>query len=286
MGKNIIIAAESTADLSPALIEQFHIHVLRHGVRLGDAQFRDGLDVTPENVFSYYRETGELPKTYSVNVAEYEAFFKQATDDGSAVILFTVGSALSSSYQNAHIAAESFDGVYVVDSRNLSVGIAMLVLAACDMVRDGLDAAAVYERCCAMRDKVDMTFVVSDIEFLKNGGRCSAMAALGANLLQLKPCLLVRNGKVQVGKNYRGKLTKVHPEYLRERMGDGSDIDSHRAILVHTNLEEEQIAAYCDAIRALVPLEELYVTQAGCSISTNCGYDSIGLAFLRKTPLQ
>lgn len=286
MEQNIIIAAESTADLSPTLIEQFHIHVLRHGVRLGEAQFRDGLDVTPEAVFAYYRETGKLPKTYSVNVAEYEAFFKEKTESGSAVILFTVGSALSSSYQNARIAAESFQNVYVVDSQNLSVGIALLILAACDMVREELDAAAIYEHCCAMRQRVDMTFVVSDIEFLKNGGRCSAMAALGANLLQLKPCLLVRSGKVQVGKNYRGRLAKVHPEYLRERMGNGSDIDSRRAILVHTNLDEKSVQSYCDMIRSLVPLEELYVTRAGCSISTNCGYDSIGLAFLRKTPIE
>ena len=286
MEQNIIIAAESTADLSPELIEQFHIRVLRHGVRLGEAQFRDGLDVTPEDIFAYYRETKELPKTYSVNVAEYEAFFREATESGRAVILFTVGSSLSSSYQNARIAAEGFANVYVVDSQNLSVGIAMLVLAACDMAKEGLDAAVIYARCCAMRERVDMSFVVSDIEFLKNGGRCSAMAALGANLLQLKPCLLVRGGKVKVGKNYRGRLTKVHPEYLRECMGDGSDIDPRRIILVHTNLDDAAVQSYCEAIRAVVPAEELYVTRAGCSISTNCGYDSIGLAFLRKTPME
>lgn len=286
MEHNIIIAAESTADLSPALIEQFHIRMLRHGVRMGEKQFRDGLDVGPAEIFDYYRRTGELPKTYSVNAAEYEAFFREATQDGSAVILFTVGSALSSSCQNARIAAESFNGVYVVDSQNLSVGIALLVLAGCDMVREGLDAPTICERCRALRDRVDMSFVVSDIEFLKNGGRCSAMAALGANLLQLKPCLLVRGGRVQLIRNYRGKLTKVHPEYLREHLGDGSDIDSRRVVLVHTNLDEETIRAYCSAIRAAVPVEELYVTRAGCSISTNCGYDSIGLAFLRKTVIR
>ena len=204
MSERVLIASDSTCDLSKELIEQYGIKILPLGVTLGDKQYTDGVDITPEDIYEEYEKTGRLPKTAAVNIAEFASFYKEFVDEGYSIVMFTIGSSMSSTYNNARLAAEEFDNVYAVDTQNLSTGGGLLVLSACKMAREGKTAKEIAEASEALVDKVDASFVIDNLEFLYKGGRCSALAALGANVLQLKPCISVRNGKMGVTKKSRG----------------------------------------------------------------------------------
>ena len=224
MAQNIIIASDSTSDLSPELIEAYGVKILPLGVTLGHQEYTDGVDIDPEFIYNHYEHTGILPKTSAVNLGDFEEFFAKSTADGSAVIFFTISAEMSSTWHNAHLAAESYPDVYVIDTRNLSTGGGLLVIKAAEMAAAGVPAAEIAEVCAATAPCVDASFIIDSLEFLYKGGRCSALAAFGANVLSLKPCIVVKEGKMGVGKKYRGKFGAVLPKYVADRLGDASDI--------------------------------------------------------------
>lgn len=286
MNEKILIASDSTCDLNDELIERYGVKILPLGVALGKQQYTDGVDIDPDFIYANYEKTGELPKTSAVNVAAFEDFFKKATDDGYAVILFTISSEMSSTYQNACVAAEDFDRVFVVDTRNLSTGGGLLVCAAGDMVKEGKSAEEIVKKCNELAAAVDASFVIDSLEFLHKGGRCSALAKFGANMLQLKPCIVVRNGKMSVGKKYRGRFADVLRKYVAEQIGDASDIDQTRVFVTHAGCDLSVYGACVDAVKSIAPFGEVQVTRAGCTISSHCGRNTLGVLFIRKTPLQ
>ena len=140
MANNIIITSDSTSDLSPALRERYNIKTIPLGVNLGDKTYFDGVDITPDDIYEYHKKTGELPKTTAANVGDCIDFFKPFTDDGKTVIHFAISSEMSSTYNNACLAASEFENVYVIDSRNLSTGSGLLVVAAAEMAASGTEA--------------------------------------------------------------------------------------------------------------------------------------------------
>ena len=190
---------------------------------------------------------------------------------------------MSACYQNACIAAREFENVYPIDTRNLSMGIGYLTIAAAEMAREGLSAPEVAEKINAMRDKMDVTFVIDTLTYLRRGGRCSAVAALGANLLGLKPCIEVRSGKMGVGKKYRGKIEKCILQYVREKLENQPDIDTRRIAIVHSGGFDEP---FLEEVKAgalkCQPFEEVLTTRAGCTISSHCGPKTLGIIFVRK----
>lgn len=286
MSKQIIISSDSTCDLSKELIERYQIRILPLGVTLGDEVYRDGVDVTPDDIYAYHAKTGQLPKTSAINIAENTDFFARLTRDGSAVIHFTISASMSATYNNARLAAEEFEDVYVVDSKNLSTGNGLLVVAAAELARQGLEAKEIAEKVAALADCVDASFVVDNLEYLAKGGRCSAVAAFGANLLQLKPCIGVKNGAMGVGKKYRGKFEKVLLEYVAERLADGGDIELDRVFVTHAGCKPEVVESVVEAVKNTLPFKEVFVTRAGCTISSHCGANTLGVLFIRKTPLN
>ncbi len=286
MEKSIIISSDSTCDLSKELIERYQIRVLPLGVTLGDDVYRDGVDVTPDDIYAYHARTGQLPKTSAINMAENADFFAELTRDGSAVIHFTISSSMSATYNNARVAAEEFEDVYVIDSKNLSTGNGLLVVAAAEMAKQGLGAKEIAEKVTELTDYVDASFVVDSLEYLAKGGRCSSVAAFGANLLQLKPCIAVKGGAMGVGKKYRGKYEKVLLEYVAERLADGEDIDLDRVFVTHAGCAPEVVESVVAAVKKALPFKEVFVTRAGCTISSHCGANTLGVLFVRKTPLN
>ena len=249
----VIIASDSTCDLSQELIQCYQIHILPLGVSLGQKQFTDGVDITPDDIYAHYAATGELPKTSAVNIAQFDDFYREHTADGSSIVLFTISSDMSSTCSNAKIAAEEYENVFVVDSQNLSTGSGLLVLAAAELAAAGVPAKEIVQRCEEMICRVDASFVVDDLEFLHKGGRCSAVAALGANLLQLKPCITVKNGKMGVEKKYRGKFASVLEKYIAERIGDGTGIALDHVFVTHAGCDQT-IVEQC-AAQVQVPIE-------------------------------
>ena len=286
MKKQIIISSDSTCDLSSELIERYNIRILPMGVTLGDNSYRDGVDVTPDDLYAYVAKTGQLPKTSAINMAENADYFEELTRDGSAVIHFTISASMSATYNNARMAAEDFEDVYVVDAKNLSTGSGLLVLAAAEMAQQGMEAGEIAQKVSELADYVDASFVVDNLEYLAKGGRCSAVAAFGANLLQLKPCISVKNGAMGVGKKYRGKFEKVLPTYVSERLADGENIELDRVFVTHAGCDPQLVESIAELVKNTLPFKEVLVTRAGCTVSSHCGANTLGVLFIRKTPLN
>lgn len=282
MSKKIVIASDSTTDLSPELIQKYNVKTLPLVVNLGGELFSDGVDIDPDKIYAHYEQKGELPKTAAPNVADFSDFFKEHTADGSAIVFFTISAEMSSTYNNARLAAEDFEDVYVVDTKNLSTGGGLLVIRAAEMAEAGKEASQIAKECEDIASRVDASFVVDDLEFLYKGGRCSALAAFGANLLQLKPCITVSDGKMGVAKKYRGKFAKVLETYVKDRLGDASDIEKEHIFVTHAGCDEEIYQKCAELVKATADFGEIHITRAGCTISSHCGRNTLGVLFIRK----
>lgn len=278
----ILITSDSTCDLSQELIERYDIQVLPLAVNVGERSCRDGVDALPDDIYAHVSAGGALPSTAALNPAEYEEVFGKYASEYDAVIHFNISSDFSSCHQNAKLAAEEFENVYVVDSRNLSTGQGLLVLRAAELAQSGMDAAEIAEKMREDAQKVDASFILDQLEYLKKGGRCSAVAVLGANLLKLKPCIEVKEGKMGVGKKYRGMFDRCLAEYIRDRIAQRDDLDLDRVFVTHSGIPEEQVKLAVDLVRELQPFKEVLVTRAGCTVSSHCGPGTIGVLFVRK----
>lgn len=286
MSNKIVISSDSTCDLSPELIERYGIKILPLGITLGTEVYKDGVDINPDMIYAHHEKTGELPKTTAANVGESQDFFESITTDGESLIHFTISSEMSSTYRNACLAADDMDKeVYVIDSRNLSTGGGLLVIAAAEMAKSGMEAKDIAAKLEELAKCVDASFVIDNLEYLHKGGRCSAVAMLGANLLKLKPCIEVKNGSMGVGKKYRGRYGEVLKQYVAERLHDPDDIDTSRVFVTHAGCDEEIVKMVTDLVKETLHFDEVFVTRAGCTVSSHCGADTLGVLFIRKSPI-
>ncbi len=286
LNNDIIISSDSTTDLSPELKERYQIRTIPLGITLGGETYRDGIDITPDEIYANHDKTGELPKTTATNVGECADYFAELTKDGKSVIHFTISSDMSSTYSNACIAANDYDNVYVIDSRNLSTGGGLLVLAAAEMAYSGMRASEIAQKCKELTGYVDASFVIDSLEYLYKGGRCSALSMLGANLLKLKPCIEVRNGVMGVGKKYRGKYKEVLLQYVDEILSNPDDIVGNHAFITHAGCSDDVVDAVLEGVKSHGIFKEVFVTRAGCTVSSHCGANTLGVLFIRKTPVK
>ena len=279
----VIISADSTCDLSKELTEKHGIKICHGPVILGDTAYVDGIDVQPHDLFKYHDETGVLPKTAAINYQDYVDFFTKLTEGGNTVVHFCLSSEMSSMCNNAKLAAEDVENVFVVDSRNLSTGIALLVLEAAELAQKGETAEAIYSKINELISKVNASFVIDDLLYLHKGGRCSSVAMLGANLLKLKPCIEVSEGKMDVAKKYRGKYSDVLLEYAKNRLENLDGIDKKRCFVTHTmELGNSDAKIIFDYVKGLGYFDEVIEATAGCTISAHCGPGTLGVLFINK----
>ena len=281
----IIISSDSTCDLSAELKERYGVKIIPLGITLGTNVYRDGIDITPDDIYAHHAKTGELPKTTASNVGECLDYFADLTKDGDAVIHFTISSTMSSTYSNTCMAAEEFENVFVIDSQNLSTGIGLLVVAAAEMAKNGMEAANIVAEIEKLRSCVDASFVIDSLEYLHKGGRCSALAMMGANLLKLKPCIEVKEGTMGVGKKYRGVYGRVLTEYVDEILQNVDDIDDARVFVTHAGCDEEIVNAVVEQVKSKGIFKEVFLTRAGCTVSSHCGANTLGVLFVRKSPI-
>ncbi len=282
MPQQINISADSTCDLSPMLLDRYGIPVTPLYINMGGKAYRDGVDMRQEDIYSYVRKTGELPKTSAVTVQDYLDFFSPAVRSGKAVIHFTISRGMSSCYQNAVAAAKEVGNVYVVDSQNLSTGIGLLVIKAAELAALGAEAGEILRIVNDLIPKVESSFVIDALRYLHKGGRCSSVAALGANLLSLKPCIEVKNGAMEVGKKYRGTLQKCLENYVTDRLKGRADLDLTRVFITHSAMPEGFCEEVADLVSRLAPFQEIFDTDAGCTVCNHCGPGTLGVLFLRK----
>lgn len=277
---SIKVTATSTCDLPPELLERYQITMVPLYVSFGGGTYRDGVEAGPEDIFRHVEGGGQLPTTAAVNIADYQALFAALSPQYDAVLHITIGSEFSCCYQNALVAAEDYPNVYVVDSRNLTVGQGILALEAAIAAERGDSIQDILQLLDNLTGKVDTTFVVDKLDYLAKGGRCSSVVALGANLLKLKPCINLTDGKMSVGKKYRGAFDKVLPDYVRDQL-TGKAVDSSRIFVVHTRCDPAIPAAICSLVREY-GFQDVITAVAGCTISCHCGPNTLGIIFLRK----
>lgn len=278
----IMITCDSTADLTKELYAKYEATVVPMGVNLGDEFRRDGLNITISDIFEYVAASGQLPKTSAVSVGEYDDVFRPLVEQGYEVIHVSLSSSLSSSHQNACLAAEELGSVYVVDSKSLSTGIGHLVLLGRELAASGMSAAEVATALEQLREKLDVSFVLQTLEYLHKGGRCSGVAAFGANLMKLRPEIEVVDGKMQVGRKYRGNMEKTVLAYIRGRLEGREDIRLDRIFITHSGCPQEIVEKAEALVRELHPFQEVIVTTAGSTITSHCGPDCLGVLFLKK----
>lgn len=277
----IKVTADSTCDLSPSLIEKFQIGIIPLHICIGDESYLDTVEIDPDTLFEKV-DAGLPYHTAGVNVQEYLDIFGEYLQMYDAIVHVTISSDMSSCYQNACIAARELGNVFVVDSRNLSCGMGHLVLDAVELAAQGMSAVEIQQELDGRKEKLDVSFVLATLEYLQKGGRCSAIVALGANLLHLRPCIQVRQGKMQVGKKFRGKMDRCYLDYIHEALSKPDTIDTRRIFITDSGLSEEQRQMLEEEVRNLVPFETIYHTQAGCTISGHCGPHCMGVLFYRK----
>lgn len=279
-----IISTDSPADVPAEIRERYDIRVIPLHIILDDDCFEDGVNIQPDDLYAFYKKTGRLPKTSAVSVAEYTDFFKELTQDGSSVVHISFSSALSATHQNARLAVEDFDNVYIVDSKSLSTGIALLAIKAAQLAQDGLDAKTIAHEMEYKREKVVTTFILDKLEFLYKGGRCSGVAMLGANVLGIKPSIVMVDGKLQVGKKYRGKLENCQMQYVRDLLEQyAGRIDTDRAFLSRTaGVSDEQMKALQKEIHKTLKFKEYIVSTVGCTITSHCGERTFTFEFMLK----
>ena len=278
----IKISSDSTCDLSKEYVEAHNVGILPLVVVKDGESFRDGVDITPEVIFAHVNGGGALCSTSAANVNDYMELFEEYKKEYDAVIHINIGSGFSSSYQNARLAAEDFENVYVVDSMNLSTGHGLVVVEAVKMAEAGMEPEKIYEALNDLAPRVEASFVLDRLDYMVKGGRCSAVAALGASLLQLKPCIEVVDGKMGVCKKYRGSYEKALGNYVKDRLKDREDIEMERIFVTHTETPQEVVESVKATVKEYKNFEIMEETVAGCTVSCHCGPNTLGVLFIRK----
>jgi len=282
MIRPVLVTADSTVDLSPELVQKYGIKMIPLYVTLGDSTYRDGADIDSAKIFAYYERTGALPKTAAVTVADYLEVFRAAGEAGMDVVHINISSEFSACYQNACLAAAEAGNAWPVDSRNLSSGSGHLALMAAELAGMGKSAPMIAEYLGGVTERVEVSFVVDTLEFLHKGGRCSSVAALGANLLKLKPCIEVVDGKMVVGRKYRGAFAKCLSEYVSDKLAGRDDLELNRIFVTHAGCDPKIVADVVKQVKKLQPFKEVLVTEAGCTVSGHCGPNTLGVLYIRK----
>lgn len=276
------ITCDSTCDLTRELYQKNQVSVLSMGVSLGDDFRLDGVNVQAEELYDYVEKTGALPKTCAISLGDYQEEFSKWVKEGYEVVHISLSDKLSTSHQSACIAAEEVGNVYVVDSKSLSTGSGHLVLLACQMAQQGMSGAEIARELEQLREKLDVSFVLQTLQYLHKGGRCSGVAVFGANLMKIRPEIVLEEGSMHVGKKYRGSMEKTVLDYVRGRLEGRTDVDARRLIITHSGVPEALLEQVRKLSTELQPFREVLITRAGSTISCHCGPNCLGVLFLKK----
>lgn len=280
---NIKILSDSTCDLSPAILEENNIGLVPLTVIKNDVEFKDGVTITPAEIFAHVAAGGNLCSTAANSVGEYQDHFAQYAGNFDGVLHINIGSGFSSCYQNACLAAEEFPNVRIIDSQNLSTGQGLVVLEACRLAKECSSLDELAEKVQAFTSRVEASFLLDRLDYMVKGGRCSATTALGANLLNLKPCLEVKDGKLGVVKKYRGKYEKCLASYVKDRLADREDVTGEILFVTYTPVNDVCHSSVMEAVKEHGSyFKTMYETTAGCTVSCHCGPGTLGVLFVRK----
>ena len=278
----IKITSDSTCDLSKRQLERYNITMVPLYVVKDNQTLKDREEITPSEIFRHVDNGGALCTTAAVNIEDYTQIFSEFSKEFDAVIHINIGADFSCSHQNALIAAQEFDNVYIVDSKNLCGGQGCLVLRAAQMAEDGMDPQEICGNIEKLREKVEASFIIDRLDYMRKGGRCSLIAEFGANIMRLKICIEVKDGKLQVAKKYSGSFEHCIDSYSKERLIGRDDIDTQLLLFAQAEASPEAISAARKNIQEFGKFREIEEIEAGCTISCHCGPNTIGLFYMLK----
>ena len=283
----IKIIADSCCDLTNEQIRQHDISILPLYVTLGDKVYRDGVDVTPKMIYEHFEKTNETPKTSAANIPDFIDLFKPFAEAGIDIIYIGISLGLSCTVTNARLAAAEFPNVKIacIDSKNLSTGIGLLVLRAAEMAEEGVAFDEIVKQIEMLTDYSRASFVLERLEYLHRGGRCSLLTAVGAQMLNIKPEIAVRNGTMSNRSKFRGSMVPCAEKYAKGLLTDIEKISPRRAFVTYTVDTDPAIvnAVYNVAVSANYFAEGVQ-SNAGSVITRHCGRNTIGLLFIDKLP--
>jgi len=275
----IALSVDSACDIPQELKEKYNIHVLPYYVMLGEKECIDGVNVTSEDLYKYFNETGNLPKTAAIGVDAFVDYFANILKTYDAVIHISLSFQMSSSGRNATEASSKFSNVHVIDSKNLSSGIGLVALSCAEKIQEGKDINTIINEIECEREKVQASFLVDTLKFLYKGGRCSALSSLFAGVLKIKPKILVSDGKMGVAKKYMGNINGCLPKYVEDTLKI-SNPDKKRAFVTHSSKME--ISSKIVQMLKDYGFEEVYDCDASSTISSHCGPNTLGILFMNK----
>ena len=278
----IKVISDSTCDLPEELLRKHDIAIVPLIVMKNDEEFLDGQTICAADIFAHVAAGGSLCSTAARSVGFYQETFEKYASDYDGIIHVNISAELSSSHQNARLAAEEFDNVRVVDSRSLSSAQGLVVLKACELAETAESLDQLQADLEVFTEKIEASFVVDKLDYLAKGGRCSTVAALGANLLNLKPCIESRNGKLEVVKKYRGNYAKCLANYVKDRLDGRDDIRNDILFITYTTVSDECHNAVLEAVNTYGSFQEIQESIAGCTVSCHCGPGTLGIMFVRK----
>lgn len=281
----IKIVSDSTCDLSKELIEKYNIQIAPLHIVLGSQEYLDGVEITPDEIYSWAEVHEDTPKTSAIGYDDAKNIMQPLVGSEDEMIVFTISGKMSTTVNVFRMVAEDLeveDKVTIIDSGNLSTGIGLLVLKAAEMVQEGKRREEINAHITELKDKVQASFIVDTLMYLNKGGRCSSVAALAGGVLKLHPKIVVSNGAMNADKKYRGKMSNVILEYAKDMEEEITQADTKRVFITHSGCEKDVIDTVYEYLEGLNYFEEILITRAGGVISSHCGPGTLGVLYLKK----
>ena len=279
------IISDSTSDLSKELIDKYDIDIIPLHILLGDKEYRDGVDITPQDIYKWADENKTTPKTSAVSIEDTVNVFKKYIDNGDEIITFAISEDMSTTANVMRLAAEELsatDKIHVIDSANLSTGIGHLVVEAAVLAKEGKNADYITDYIEVLKGKVRASFVVDTLVYLYRGGRCSGLAAMAGSVLKLHPKIEVTDGKMHPGKKYRGKINSVVMSYVKDMEEELLKAKKDRVFITHSGCDSALVEEVRQYLSQLNVFDNIYETRAGGVISSHCGPGTLGVLYVEK----
>lgn len=279
----VLITTDSTADLSPEILETRNIKMVPLYVRFNDESYKDSIDITTLELYKKVEDYGFLPKTQAASPGDFEIFFKKYLDEGYKIVHISIGSKLSATYKSALLAIDLLEtkDVYVIDSANLSSGIALLVLKASDLKDQGLSAEEINEEILKLVPKVSSQFAIKTLDYLHKGGRASGLSAFVGSVLRIKPIIQVNDGKLDVYKKSVGKMSKALDVMIDDLVNLNGEIDDNYVFITHS-LAPDSFEYIKNRLEKEIEVKHILEGHAGCVISSHCGEGTIGILYIKR----
>lgn len=280
--RKYLITADCVCDMSEQLLEQYGVKVIYFYVITEHGWFKDRDEITADNITEYFKQGGNSVQTRAPFLEEYEKFFEEGLREAEQIIHITMSSVLSLSYERAAEAAKKFgDKVHVVDSRHFSTGMAHMVIKATELVSWEKEAGELVAELEQMRQKITTGFIAESAEYLYRTGNVNRFVRNICDWFKIHPVLELKKGEIKLKTVKFGNYDKAVVRYVRGEMRCRKRIEKSRLFITHASCSMKLITKVKREVARNCIFDDVQVTEASATISSNCGPNTIGVLFVR-----